>query len=158
MISKDSDFLLYSTWGSSMFPLILGGDYVLVKKVPLETIQPGDAIVFESEAKAKICHRVVEIKEKEGVLWFYTQGYKNNSYDSHPVRQEKVLGKVVVIKHKSSILELSPEGLQALQLKLHCFFTKNIFCLKKNLSRMPFLKEIYRYTAKKYERYHCRLF
>jgi signal peptidase I len=76
MIPKNQDFLLYSTWGSSMFPLILGGDYVLVKKVPLETIQPGDTIVFESEAKAKICHQVVEIKEKEGVLWFVPKDIK----------------------------------------------------------------------------------
>lgn len=158
MIKEDSDFLLYSTWGSSMFPFICGGDYILVKRVPLEIIQPGDVIVFESDNKEKICHRVVEIEKKDSILWFHTKGYKNNSYGISPVRQEKVLGKVVAIRRKSSVIELSTGGAESLRFKFDCFLTANIFCIKKILPKIPFLKEIYRYAVKKYERYRCRLF
>jgi signal peptidase I len=145
MIPKNNDFLLYHTWGSSMFPLICGGDYILVKKVSLETIQPGDTIVFAGDNKNKVCHRLVEIKKKDGILWFYTQGYKDSAYDAYPVRQEKVLGKVVVIKRKTTVTRLSTKGLRVLLLKLHCFLTEIIFYLKKILAKIPFLKRIYRY-------------
>jgi len=149
MIQKNGDFLLYSTWGSSMFPFIRSDDYILAKKVPPETIQPGDTIVFESNAKTKVCHRVAEIKKRDTILWFYTAGYKNTSCDTHPVRQERILGKVVAIKRKSSIIELSAKGLQSLLLKFDCLLTDTIFYIKKILAKIPLLKKIYKYTKQK---------
>lgn len=149
MVQENSDFLLYSTLGSSMFPFIHGNDYILVKKVPPEAIQLGDAIVFESDTKAKVCHRVVEIEKRDSVLWFYTAGYKNTSYAACPIRQEKILGKVVVIRRKFSIIALSTKGLQSLLLKFDCFFIENIFYIKKILTKIPFLKRIYRYAKSK---------
>lgn len=149
MVQENSDFLWFSAWGSSMFPFIRGDDYIIVKKVPVETIQPGDTIVFESDSKTKVCHRVAEIKEKDSILWFYTKGYKNTSYDGCPVRQERLLGKVVAVKRKSTVFELSTKGAQFLLLKLDCFLAENIFYLKKILAKAPFLKKIYRYASQK---------
>jgi signal peptidase I len=150
-MQQNSAFLLYCTWGSSMFPFIRAGDCILVKKVPTETIRRGDTIVFESDTKAKVCHRVVEIEKRDSILWFYTGGYKNTSYDTPPIRQEKVLGKVVAIKRKFSVFKLSAEGLEPLLLKFDCLFTKSIFYIKKILAKIPFLKKIYRCAKQKME-------
>lgn len=78
-----------------------------------------------------------------------TQGYKNNSYDGHPVRQEKVLGKVIAIKRKSSVVGLPLGGLQSLWFRFDCVLAEYVFYLKKILARIPFLKEIYRYIGQK---------
>jgi len=141
MIEENNDFLLYSTWGGSMFPFIRGGDSILVKKVPLETIEAGDAIVFESDAKVKVCHRVVRIEKKESALWFHTKGYKNKPCDVHPVSQERVLGKVVAINRKAGIITLPVKGLQNLFFKCDCFLNETIFYMKKFLAKMVFFKK-----------------
>lgn len=148
MVQDDSTFLLYSTWGWSMFPFIRSDDYVVVKKVPLETIRPGDIIVFESGSKTKICHHVVGIKKINDVLWFYTKGHKSVSSNSEPTAQDKVLGKVVGIKRKTSknIIGLPVKGLDLAAFKFNCCLTENIACLKRFLARIPFLRIIYKYT------------
>jgi len=153
MIKENSNFLLYSTSGWSMFPFIRGGDQILIKKVPLETIQPGDAIVFESDNKTKVCHYVVEIEKRDNILWFHTKGYKGNFYEALPIRQEMVVGRVLAIRRKSSFIELPAGRLQYLLLKLDCFLIENVFQIKKILAQVPFLKAIYRYAVKKCERY-----
>ena len=134
-----------------MFPFIRGDDYILVKKVPLEIIRRGDTIVFESDTKTKVCHRVVEIEKRDSILWFYTAGYKNTSYGTLPIRQERVLGKVVAIKRKFSVFELSAGGPKSLLLKFDCFFAENIFYIKNILAKNPLLKKIYRYAKQKME-------
>ncbi len=149
MVQENTDLLLYATRGSSMFPFIRGGDYVLVKKVPPETMQPGDTIVFESGTQTKVCHRLVGIEKIDNVLWFHTKGYKNSPYKAYLIRQEKVLGKVVSIKRKAGIVELSTHGLQSLLFKFDCLFTENIFCIKKILAKVTLLKKIYRYTNRR---------
>lgn len=132
-----------------MFPFICGGDYLLVKKVPLETIRLGDAIVFQSDAKTKVCHRVVEIEKKDNILWFHTQGYKDTSSDAYAVRQEKVLGKVVAVKRKFGFFDLSGGGLQSLSFKFDCFLTGRIFYIKILLAKIPLLRKLYRYVRRK---------
>jgi len=149
MVKDNREFSLYSTRGSSMFPFIRGDEYVFVKKVPPETIRPGDTIVFEFNAKTKVCHCVVEIQRRDSILWFYTAGYKNRSPDTCPIRQEKVMGKVFAIKRKSNIIRLSTEGLQSLLFKFDCFLTESIFYIKKFLAKIPLLKKIYKYTSQK---------
>jgi len=145
MIQENSNFLWFSTRGPSMFPLIRGNDCILVKKEPVETIQPGDIIVFESKPGIKVCHCVVKIEERGGVLWFYTKGYKDNSCDNYDmVRQDKVLGKMIAIKRKFSIIKLSARGLQLLLFKLDCFLAEIIFHTKVILVKIPFLKKIHR--------------
>jgi len=141
MIEKNSSFLLYPTSGGSMFPFIRGGDYILVKKVPLQTIQSGDAIVFESDVKVKVCHRVVKIEKKDSALWFHTGGYKNSAGEVYPVRQERVLGKVVAINRKAGIITLPVKGLQNLFFKCDCFLNETIFYMKKFLAKIVFFKK-----------------
>ena len=114
-----------------MFPFLRGGDAVLVKKVPLETIAAGDTIVFSSGDNSKVCHSVVKIEKKDGSLWFHTRGYKNIPGEIYPVAQERVLGKVVAIKRRAEIIKLPVKGLQSLFLKCECFLSETVFYLKK---------------------------
>ena len=127
-----------------MFPFICGEDFVLVKRVSLDTIAPGDTILFESEEKTKVCHNVVAIKESEGILWFFTKGYKSVSYDSSPIRQEKVLGKAVALKRKNKVIDLTDVDVHSFRFYCNCFLAERIFYARSILAKIPWLKKIYK--------------
>lgn len=145
MIKEREEFSLYSTTGFSMFPFIRSDDYVLVKDVPPEAIQPGDAIVFGSGDKNKVCHRVVKIEERNGALWFHTKGDRANSC-GRPVEASQVLGKVIGIKRKIRFIELDAKRFNSMKYKFDCFFANHLFLLRHTLAKVPFLKRLYRYV------------
>jgi hypothetical protein len=132
-----------------MFPFICGKDFILVKRVPLHAITPGDAILFESENKMKVCHSVAAIKESEGVLWFYTKGFKSASYDSSPIREDRVLGKAVVLKRKNKVIDLTRVDIYSLRFRFKCFLAEYVFYTRSVLAKIPWLKKIYRYARQK---------
>ncbi len=132
-----------------MFPFIREDDFVLIKRVPLKTIQPNDAILFESEDKIKVCHSVKAIKENEGILWFYTNGYKSISYDTNPIRQDRVMGKVVALRRKNRVIDLTVTDTYRFHFYLDCFLAECIFYAKGVLAKVPQLKKIYRYAVEK---------
>lgn len=127
-----------------MFPFICGEDFILVRRVPLHAITPGDTILFESKDKAKVCHSVAAIKESEGVLWFYTKGLKSASYDSSPIRQDRILGKAVALKRKNKVIDLTSVDINSFRFRFKCFLVECIFYARSVLAKIPWLKKIYK--------------
>jgi len=78
--------------GASMFPLLQGGEFVLVKSVPPEYLRPGDLIVFRRQIEV-IIHRLVAI-QSEG---YVTLSDHSLTLDP-PILPENILGRVAAIE------------------------------------------------------------
>lgn len=89
------DFCIMKITTPSMMPSVQVGDFIIVKKVPAESLKTGDIISFYSEDKdiyGKInTHRIVQIKSDS----FITRGDANPVDDSVAVRKEKIIGKYI---------------------------------------------------------------
>ncbi|HDN75720.1 MAG TPA: signal peptidase I [Acidilobales archaeon] len=82
--------------GTSMEPLLQTGDIVIVTKVNIKDIKPGDVIVYEKYRGTYVIHRVMEVKVSNGRVIIITKG-DNNSYYDPPITSEKIIGKVLAI-------------------------------------------------------------
>lgn len=68
------------------------GDLVFVDKVDAKDLKEGDIIAF-MESKIVVTHRIVAIeKAEDGSLVFTTKGDANNTEDSEPVAEDKLVG------------------------------------------------------------------
>ena len=71
----------------SDFPLRKGfnkGDILLITRANPEKIEVGDIIIFQSDLKNPIIHRIISIKEKtDGSRVFSTMGDNNNGTNYH---------------------------------------------------------------------------
>lgn len=80
----------------SMEPQYSVGDLIIIKETPKEKIQVGDVINYTSENGIDtITHRVVEILEKDGEIYYKTKGDNNNEEDPDLVNYNKVQGVLV---------------------------------------------------------------
>ena len=79
----------------SMRPTLDVGDVVIVVKVPVDSIEPGDIIQFREAEGIATVHRVVEVQEVEGNTVFVTKGDDNSAPDPEPVLSDNVVGKVI---------------------------------------------------------------
>ncbi len=84
----------------SMEPEIKVGDFVVSKKCDISDVKINDDILFESVdpllKDIVIVHRVIAIAFQGENVSLITKGINNPSADINPVRQENLLGKVVV--------------------------------------------------------------
>ena len=86
----------------SMEPVYYEGDVVLLKKVDPAHLDIGDIIVFEDrDGGIPIVHRIVEVHEEEGTLYFVTKGDNNAFKDTYysplkGVPESKVIGSPVL--------------------------------------------------------------
>lgn len=80
----------------SMEPEIKAGDLIVCKPVEASDIKVGDVISFfdpMSSSGAVVTHRVIEILETDGKLYFRTMGDNNDgAEDPKPVAGDKVVG------------------------------------------------------------------
>lgn len=73
------------------------GDILLVKKVPIESINIGDVIVFDTPSVSDpVVHRVVGKWEENDMFIFKTNGDNNPNVDSWEVFGDKIHGVVVL--------------------------------------------------------------
>lgn len=77
----------------SMTPALQVGDIVVVRRLPIETIQVGDIVRFR-EGRDSVVHRVVAIQHERGQTVLITRGDDNDSNDP-PVIEQAYEGKVV---------------------------------------------------------------
>ncbi len=73
-----------------------GGDLIFVRTVKPEEIKEGDVISFFDPAgngSSVTSHRVLEIINEDGEIFFKTKGDNNNTEDKTPVPTEKLVGK-----------------------------------------------------------------
>lgn len=79
----------------SMYPEIESGDLIICEVVDAEDVKVKDVIAFFDPAgngTSVVTHRVIDIFEKDGQIYFTTQGDANNTADSKPVPGNKLVG------------------------------------------------------------------
>ena len=85
---------------SSMEPVYYEGDVVVIKKIDPSELKVGDIIVFEAVGGGiPIVHRIEEVIEEDGTLYFVTKGDNNSfrdTYYSPGVPGSKVIGTPVL--------------------------------------------------------------
>ena len=80
----------------SMYPEIKGGDLILCEKVEATEIKERDIISFfdpASNGSSVVTHRVVEVIEQDGKLFFRTKGDNNNTEDRLAVPENNLVGR-----------------------------------------------------------------
>ena len=89
----------------SKFPYKNGfnkGDIMVLKKASPEKIAQGDIIVFFSNRKDPIIHRVISKREDNGKTYLHTKGDNNeesitsNSLDETNIKEEVVIGEAIL--------------------------------------------------------------
>lgn len=83
----------------SMEPAFSPGGMVVTRPAGMEDIKIGDTILFtepRTEKEARICHRVIDIREIDGQLFFQTKGDANEYPDPDLVSHQDFIGKTVL--------------------------------------------------------------
>jgi signal peptidase I len=73
------------------------GDIIFIVKAKPEKLKVGDVIIFNSNQKNPIIHRIISIKQENGKYTFSTMGDNNNGQLSVEtnIQQEQLVGKAV---------------------------------------------------------------
>lgn len=78
----------------SMEPNIPVDNIIITKKVSAEDINVGDVISFKDKNEdIVITHRVVEVKDVNGIYFYQTKGDSNSSVDQNLVPYSQIQGK-----------------------------------------------------------------
>ncbi len=89
----------FESYDSPMYPIFpFQGDILLVRHVPIESIDVGDVIIFDTSAVSDpVVHRVVAKWEDNGIQFFKTKGDNNDAPDNWGTTTgENVLGVVII--------------------------------------------------------------
>lgn len=92
--SSDGLLLAISVSGVSMFPVLMSGDKVLVKRSSLEDLSVGDIIVWSDGSDGYVAHRIVSFDTSSTPALITTKGDVLHQPD-WPVEFTVVVGKVV---------------------------------------------------------------
>ena len=79
----------------SMMPEIRRGDVVIVERLrgeQLNTLREGEILVFRYN-NIIVVHRIIRIKEVNGVRYFYTKGDANENEDGRPILEADIIGR-----------------------------------------------------------------
>ncbi len=79
----------------SMDPKIKSGDVIICQEIDGEDVREGFVIAFFDPASKNdtvVTHRVVDIEEKDGILYFQTKGDANNDVDKIWVAETALIG------------------------------------------------------------------
>ena len=82
----------------SMAPAIKPGGMVVTRPAELKDIKVGDTILFRQsliEKEARICHRVIDVREIDSQLFFQTKGDANKYPDPDMVSSQNFIGKMI---------------------------------------------------------------
>ncbi|HKZ54077.1 MAG TPA: signal peptidase I [Anaerolineales bacterium] len=90
--------------GASMEPTLHIGDVVVTSDVPPEEVQVGDIVRFRT-GQAFVLHRVIEIEQRQGEVFFLTRGDSNNVSDPL-LPAERVEGRLVFVVPKVGWLSI----------------------------------------------------
>lgn len=91
LISCEFRFCILVIGSKSMTGAINMGDAVIYEQYRKQEIKNGQVIVYDSEG-LKMVHRVVDIKNVNGELRYYTKGDANEKVDVGYITKEKIIG------------------------------------------------------------------
>ena len=81
----------------SMEPEIKPGDIVVIKEVNGQNLQVGDIITYSIKNTTQtVTHRIIEVVNKDGSIYYKTKGDNNNAADSELIESQKVVGKLAL--------------------------------------------------------------
>ena len=80
----------YVVMSDSMSPTFESGDVILVEDVDPETVEEGDVITYADGSGERTTHRVVDVVEEDGELYFQTKGDANEDPDQGLVPADAV--------------------------------------------------------------------
>lgn len=98
----ESPLFAISVTGASMFPVLLSGDKVLVKRSSLEDLKAGDIIIWSNESLKLVAHRIISIEASSTPPLITTKGDLRIEADP-PVAIDKVLGKIVAVLREGGV-------------------------------------------------------
>jgi signal peptidase I len=104
LLDSDLDVQL-TVGGESMYPFILPGNRITVSKVPFETLEIGNVIVFKRGA-GWVAHRIVSVSSEGN---FITKGDSCISFDE-PVSNQEFVGRVVEVIQGENRLDLNSDS------------------------------------------------
>jgi len=102
--------------GSSMRPIIRGGDLILIRKVSAQKLHRGDIVWFINTDGKHMAHRILRKQLRTGNVYFHTKGDAQVEYDPW-TPAGKILGKIYAVEkdrpnRPSKILDLETPGWQ----------------------------------------------
>ncbi len=86
---------VYTVLSPSMEPKYKTGAIIYVKSVEPSDLEVGDVITFLVSSETTVTHRIVDIENEDGILYFSTKGDANKSADNGRVHMDNVLGKPI---------------------------------------------------------------
>ncbi|MCH5316009.1 MAG: signal peptidase I [Eubacterium sp.] len=79
----------------SMEPEIMSGDLIIVKQIEPKDVKVKDVVAFfdpDGNGTSIVTHRIIDIYEENGSLYFKTQGDANDAEDRLPVPADDIVG------------------------------------------------------------------
>lgn len=98
----EGPLLAVSVTGASMFPVLLSGDKVLVKRSLLEELSVGDIIVWSDDSLKRVAHRILSMDVSATPPLITTKGDRGMGPDS-PVKFDRVMGKIVAVLREGEV-------------------------------------------------------
>lgn len=92
---------LLAVESGSMEPVLFRGDLVVVRAVDPATLQVGDIVIYDassnpwSTSDVPIVHRIIDIQNVSGELFFYTKGDNNPGPDPDYRTANDIIAKVI---------------------------------------------------------------
>lgn len=121
----------------SMEPTLYRGDLVIVRAVDPATLKVGDIVIYDasslpySSSDVPIVHRIIEIQDVSGNLYFITKGDNNPGPDGGNRTSEDIIAKVIgSIRYLGfiTLLLISPIGLYSIIALIIVFLVSSILC------------------------------
>lgn len=111
--------------GGSMGPFIRDGDIIITKRVNPKDMARGDIILYY--LREKICvHRIIRKSKENGKTVFFTKGDRLYHFDA-PVDEKQISGKVIAVKKKNKIINLTSKKWQMLNLLLLIYSLSTLY-------------------------------
>ena len=127
---------LLAVESESMKPTLYRGDLVIVRAVDPTTLQVGDIVIYDPASlgpgyTVPIVHRIIEIIDVSGSLYFITKGDNNPFPDPDSRTESDILAKVIgSIRYLGfiTLLLISPYGLTSIITLVAVFLVTSFLC------------------------------
>ncbi len=96
---KAGHLLRFRARGSSMHPLVRGGDILVVRPVEQDEMKVGDIVLYRAPSAGIVAHRIVEMHTRGGQALLVVRGDATSTPDPQ-VLWSQVLGRVVSIERR----------------------------------------------------------
>ena len=125
---------LLAVESESMEPTLYRGDLVVVRAVDPATLQVGDIIIYNGSSighETPIVHRIINIVNESGELFFFTKGDNNLPPDPGSRTADEIIAKVIgSVRYLGfvTLLLISPYGLTSIIALIVIFIVTSLLC------------------------------